>query len=90
MELTWIAILASLSMALAAVCILIFAVKKDYFHNIGDTKYLVFWSDLEDLDSSKEKSNAKRNGSSKRWGARAAQLCGAGTLACRVGTHADA
>ena len=62
MELTWIAILASLSMALAAVCIFIFAVKKDYFHNIEDTKYQVFWSDLEELDSSKEKSN----GNSKR------------------------
>jgi hypothetical protein len=61
MELTWIAILASPSMALAAVCIFIFAVKKDYFHNIGDTKYQVFWSDLEDLDSPKEKGN----GSSK-------------------------
>jgi hypothetical protein len=61
MELTWIAILASLSMALAAVCIFIFAVKKDYFHNIEDTKYQVFWSDLEELDSSKEKAN----GSSK-------------------------
>ena len=65
MELTWIAILASLSMALAAVCIFIFAVKKDYFHNIEDTKYQVFWSDLEDLDSPQEKSDAKRNGSSK-------------------------
>jgi hypothetical protein len=62
MELTWIAILASLSMALAAVCIFIFAVKKDYFHNIEDTKYQVFWSDLEELDSSKEKGN----GNSKR------------------------
>ena len=61
MELTWIAILASLSMALAAVCIFIFAVKKDYFHNIEDTKYQVFWSDLEDLDPPKEKGN----GSSK-------------------------
>jgi hypothetical protein len=61
MELTWIAILASLSMALAAVCIFIFAVKKDYFHNIEDTKYQVFWSDLEDLDSPQE----KHNGSSK-------------------------
>jgi hypothetical protein len=61
MELTWIAILASLSMALAAVCIFIFAVKKDYFHNIEDTKYQVFWSDLEELDSPKEKGN----GSSK-------------------------
>ena len=62
MELTWIAILASLSMALAAVCIFIFAVKKDYFHNIEDTKYQVFWSDLEELDSPKEKGN----GNSKR------------------------
>ena len=60
MELTWIAILASLCMALAAVCIFIFAVKKDYFHNLEDTKYQVFWSDLEDLvDSPKEKSNAR-------------------------------
>jgi hypothetical protein len=59
MELTWIAILASLCMALAAVCIFIFAVKKDYFHNIEDTKYQVFWSDLEELvDSPKEKPNA--------------------------------
>jgi hypothetical protein len=54
MELTWVAILASLSMALAAVCVFIFAVKKDYFHNIEDAKYQVFWSDLDvehsDLD----------------------------------------
>jgi hypothetical protein len=58
MELTWIAILGSLSMAIAAVCIFIFAVKKDYFHNIEDTKYQVFWSDLEELvDSPKEKPN---------------------------------
>ncbi len=49
MELTWIAILASLCMAIAAICIFIFAVKKDYFHNLEDTKYQVFWSDLEDL-----------------------------------------
>ena len=67
MELTWIAILASLSMALAAVCIFIFAVKKDYFHNIEDTKYQVFWSDREELvdspvdspvDTPKEEGNA--------------------------------
>ena len=66
MELTWIAIIGSVCMALAAVCIFIFAVKKDYFHNIEDTKYQVFWSDLEELvDSDKEKSNAKRNASGK-------------------------
>ncbi len=62
MELTWIAILASLCMAIAAMCIFIFAVKKDYFHNLEDTKYQVFWSDLEDLvdtgvDNPKEKRN---------------------------------
>jgi len=48
MELTWIAALASLLMAAAAVCVFIFAVKKDYFRNIEDAKYQVFWSDLED------------------------------------------
>jgi hypothetical protein len=48
MELTWIAVLASLLMAAAAVCVFIFAVKKDYFRNIEDAKYQVFWSDLED------------------------------------------
>ena len=51
MELTWLAIGASIAMALAAVCVFIFAVKKDYFHNIEDTKFQVFWSDLEDVDA---------------------------------------
>jgi nitrogen fixation-related uncharacterized protein len=61
MELTWIAILASLCMAIAAMCVFIFAVKKDYFHNLEDTKYQVFWSDLEDLvDTPKEKRNHAR------------------------------
>jgi hypothetical protein len=48
MEVTWVAVLASLLMALAAVCVFIFAVKKDYFRNIEDAKYQVFWSDLEE------------------------------------------
>lgn len=47
MELTGIAICASLLMAAATVCAFIYAVKKDYFRNIEDTKYQVFWSDLE-------------------------------------------
>ena len=50
MELTWVAILASLAMALATACVFIFAVKNDYFKNIEDTKYQVFWSDLEEDD----------------------------------------
>ncbi len=49
MYLTWIAIIASLLMGIGAVLIFIFAVKQDYFRNIEDTKYQVFWSDLEEL-----------------------------------------
>jgi hypothetical protein len=57
MELTWLAVLASVFMGLGAVCIFVFAVKKDYFHNIEDAKYQVFWSDLE------EELNANGSGS---------------------------
>ncbi|HUK19769.1 MAG TPA: hypothetical protein VLW65_25290 [Bryobacteraceae bacterium] len=62
MELTGIAICASLLMAAATVCAFIYAVKKDYFRNIEDTKYQVFWSDLE--EPTKEKPNVR--GSQKR------------------------
>ncbi len=56
MELTWLALGASLAMGFMALCIFIFAVKKGYFRDIEDAKYQVFWSDLETLvDSSKEK-----------------------------------
>ena len=59
MELTWVALAASVVMGLATVCVFIFAVKKDYFRNLEDTKYQVFWSDLEELvDSAKENGNA--------------------------------
>lgn len=59
MAATWVAIAASLAMGLAAVCVFIFAVKRDYFRNLEDVKYQVFWSDLEELiDSPKESSNA--------------------------------
>ena len=60
MELTWVAIAASITMGLAAVCVFIFAVKKHYFDNIEDAKYQVFWSDLEELvDSPKENRNVR-------------------------------
>ncbi|MEZ5427024.1 MAG: cbb3-type cytochrome oxidase assembly protein CcoS [Pyrinomonadaceae bacterium] len=49
MTLTWIAIIASLLMGAGAICIFIFAVKKDYFRDIEETKYQVFWSDIEEL-----------------------------------------
>lgn len=48
MELTWIAACASLLMAAATICFFIWAVKKDYFRDIEDAKYQVFWSDLEE------------------------------------------
>jgi hypothetical protein len=53
MEVTWIAILASLCMGIGAALIFVFAVKKNYFRNLEDTKYQVFWSDLEDLVDSR-------------------------------------
>lgn len=50
MDLTivWVSILSSLALGLAGVCLFIFAIKKDYFHNIEDAKYQVFWSDLDE------------------------------------------
>ncbi len=50
MELTWLTVLASIALGLAGVCIFIYAVKKDYFHNLEDAKYQVFWSDLEERE----------------------------------------
>ena len=55
MELTWVAIAASLAMGLGAAAVFVFAVKRDYFRDLEDAKYQVFWSDLHDLvESSKE------------------------------------
>jgi len=63
MEVTWIAILASLCMGIGAALIFVFAVKKNYFKNVEDAKYHVFWSDVEELvDSSptREKDEEKK------------------------------
>lgn len=49
MELTWITIIASLFMGIGAVLVFIFAVKKNYFRDLEDAKYQVFWSDVEEL-----------------------------------------
>jgi hypothetical protein len=48
MELTGIAVLASLAMAAGAVCVFIYAVKKDHFRDIEEAKYQVFWSDWDE------------------------------------------
>ena len=49
MELTWLAIIASLCMGIGAVLVFVFAVKRNYFRNLEDAKYQVFWSDVEEL-----------------------------------------
>jgi len=55
MELTWIALAASLCMGLGAACVFVFAVKRDYFRDLEDAKYQVFWSDIQELvDQPKE------------------------------------
>ena len=47
LELTWVTIAASLAMGLGAAFLFVFAVKRDWFRNIEDAKYQVFWSDRE-------------------------------------------
>ncbi|MCC7480175.1 MAG: hypothetical protein IT541_01475 [Hyphomicrobiales bacterium] len=55
-ELTYLALAASILMGLGGACLFIFAVKKDYFHNLEEAKYHVFWPDIEELvDQSTEK-----------------------------------
>ena len=68
MELTWIAVLASLLMAMAAVCVFIFAVKKNYFRNIEDAKYQVFWSDRDEVTGTtpKNATEEQQHGSSTK------------------------
>jgi hypothetical protein len=57
MELTWLAIAASLLMGGGALLVFIFAARSDYFRDLEDAKYQVFWSDLEELvDSIPEES----------------------------------
>lgn len=52
MELTWLAIVAALLMGSGAALMFVFAVKRDYFRDLEDTKYQVFWSEVEELVNS--------------------------------------
>lgn len=63
MTLTWIAIIASLLMGGASALIFIFAVKRDYFKDIEEAKYQVFWSDIEEKAGKveEEKDNERKN-----------------------------
>jgi hypothetical protein len=66
MELTWISIAASLCMGVGAVLVFIFAVKKNYFRNVEDAKYQVFWSDVEELVDSPQQENKDEDSSEAR------------------------
>jgi cbb3-type cytochrome oxidase maturation protein len=48
MELTWIAIVASLLMGGAGLLIFVWAVRDNQFRNFEDVKYQVFWSEVEE------------------------------------------
>lgn len=64
MELTWIAIAASLLMGGGALLIFIWAVRDHQFQSFEDVKYQVFWSDHElpvEKDAKQEQKNG-RNG----------------------------
>ena len=62
MELSWVTIAASLAMGLAAVFFFVFAVKRDWFRNLEDAKYQVFWSD-PDTPTKTEASQEATHGS---------------------------
>jgi nitrogen fixation-related uncharacterized protein len=66
MEITWIAIVASLCMGIGAALVFVFAVKENYFQNLEDAKYHVFWSDLEELVHSEEQKNGKASPQGRR------------------------
>jgi nitrogen fixation-related uncharacterized protein len=62
MMLTWIAIFASLLMGCGALLIFIFAVRQDYFRDLEEVKYQVFWSDIEELvENASEEAEDDRN-----------------------------
>ena len=48
MSLTWVSIAASLLMGMGAALLFAVAVKRNYFRDLEDAKYQVFWSDLEE------------------------------------------
>ena len=49
MDVTWFAIAASLCMGAGAALVFVFAARRDYFKDLENAKYQVFWSDIEEL-----------------------------------------
>lgn len=61
-----IALAASLAMGLGAACMFIFAVKRNYFRDLEDAKYQVFWSDLEEMVDDTKETNRNARDSQER------------------------
>jgi hypothetical protein len=72
MELTWIAIAASLLMGSGALLVFIWAVRQQHFSSFEDVKYQVFWSDPEgpacDALISDTRHEEQKHGSSDQGG----------------------
>ena len=63
MVITWVAIIASVCMGIGGVLIFVFAVKRNYFRDLEDAKYQMFWSDVEELvESGKPKKGEEHGG----------------------------
>jgi hypothetical protein len=60
MALTWISIAASLLMGLSAACVFVFAVRRNYFRDIEDAKFQVFWSDRDEEEQGPKVESQKR------------------------------
>lgn len=60
MDLTWIAIAASLLMGSGALLVFIWAVRNQQFQSFEDVKYQVFWSDQEIFVDKKETPEQER------------------------------
>jgi len=65
MDFTWLAILASLAMGTGTALVFVFAVKGNYFQNLEDAKYQVFWSDLEEPVDEQKKEAGNGEGADK-------------------------
>ena len=60
MDLTWIAIAASLLMGSGALLIFVWAVRNHQFQSFEDVKYQVFWSDQEIPDRDNKQTKQER------------------------------
>ena len=50
-------------MGLGAGLLFFYAVKKDWFRDVEDAKYQVFWSDLQEMIDQPQDRQEKKNGS---------------------------